>query len=213
MWHINSSSRVYGLQAPVWCLLAALLLRLPAVAAEEEALLLVQNAVNEVLQRLEEKQEQLREDDLMLNQLVVDLIVPHFDFDSMSRFVLARHWRTASMEQRHDFSAGFQRLMINAYAGSLLDYTGQQVQFLSERPGPRSDLLMVRSEIVPNDGGPRISVDYRMRRIKDQWKIIDVKVDGVSLLATYRSSFDATVRDRGLDVLIAEFPPLESAKP
>lgn len=186
-------------------LCAALLLSVQAAVAAPapggEALELVRVTTDKVLKALRTDAERLKKEPGRLNMLVDDLVLPHFDFERISRWVLGKHWNRASPEQQKVFIEEFRSLMVRTYAKSLLEYRDQQIVFLPVRPGEQPDEVEIRTEIQQQGGFP-IPIAYSLYRKGAAWKVFDVNIDGVSLVANYRTSFAKEVRESGIDGLI-----------
>lgn len=137
-----------------------------------------------------------------LSALIQEVILPHVDLDSAARLALARHWRSATEAQRDAFIKEFRGLLIRTYTTSLSEYSGEAVEYLKERR-EAEDRALVSTQIV-RENGPPIPVDYRLRRNGADWQVYDIIIDGVSLVINYRSSFQQTIRQEGLDTLIRQ---------
>jgi len=124
-----------------------------------------------------------------------------FDFRTMSKLVLARNWKRLSGPQQEEFVAEFKSYLANDYGNRIERYNQEEVAVLGEREEPRGDVT-VKTKIVggENDGA---LVDYRMRK-KDPkpWLIIDVVVEGISLIANFRDQFRDVMGNEGPVVLI-----------
>ena len=169
-------------------------------ATENSAEEVVRSTTEQVLDVLRKEGDGLKGDSQRVYQLIDELILPHFNFVKMSRWVLGRHWRKASKEQQQAFTVQFQGLLVRTYSQALVDYKDQKIEVLpmkSEATGP----VIVRSRIV-QAGGPPIPINYRMSLQNDQWKVFDVSIDGVSLVINYRASFNQEIRRNGIDGLI-----------
>lgn len=162
---------------------------------------LVRDTTNKVLQALQENKEQLQNDPLAVQALVGEIVLPHFDFELMSRLVLARGWREASAEQRQRFVQEFRQLLIRTYGTSLSHYSDQKVEYLPSQADPDPKRATVRTQIRQSDGPP-VPVVYQLRETKSGWKVFDVVIEGISLVQNYRTSFAAEIRQSGLDALI-----------
>lgn len=123
-----------------------------------------------------------------------------FDFDTMSRLVLARSWSRLSPEQQPQFVDEFRKHLSVTYGRNLDSYRNEAVAILGDREEARGDWT-VKSKIV-RGGTEDIAVDYRLRRNSEQWKIIDVTIEGVSLVANFRSQFQEIVSNGGVDRLL-----------
>lgn len=163
---------------------------------------LVKQTTDEVLATLQANRAEIQQNPAKVGEVVRTIVLPNFDFELMSRLVLARNWRTATPEQRQRFVQGFQELLIRTYATSLAQYSDQKVKYLPMQPSPDENRAMVRSEILqPN--GPSIPLQYMLRQGSDGWKVFDVVIEGVSLVQNYRASFASEIQQRGIDGLIA----------
>lgn len=123
-----------------------------------------------------------------------------FDFRTMSRLVLAKNWRRLSKEQQGEFVDEFTLYLANDYGSRIERYEQEQVAITGERVEPRGDVT-VKTKIVggANDGAV---VDYRMRKRDAGWKIIDVVIEGISLVANFRDQFrDVIGRGGPVDLL------------
>lgn len=165
---------------------------------------MVRETTREVLTALDENRERIEGDPRAVYELVGDIVLPRFDFELMSRFVLARHWRTASEAQRERFTEAFRQLLVRTYARALAEYSGEEeVRIPAQRIDTSRDRVTVETEIV-QPGGPPIPVDYTLLRQGDAWRVFDVTIEGVSLVQNYRSQFDGVVRREGMDALIEQ---------
>ena len=120
----------------------------------------------------------------------------------MSKWVLAKHWRTADKKQKLAFIRAFRTLMVRTYATALLDYTEQEIRYVPLRDDIGSGDVTVRTEVHQKTGQP-IGIKYGLHLRKKGWKVYDISVDGISLVANYRTSFNTEIKQKGLDGLIA----------
>ncbi len=167
---------------------------------------------NQILHLIEHKRGVYRHNKQALYAMVDHRIVPYFDFRRMSRWVLARYWRTATPQQRTAFTTQFTALMVRTYATALLSYSGQRIDYLPYRANPNSRHVMVKTLIVENNGGSNIPVDYMFIHEKVGWKVYDVTIDGVSLVTNYRSVYTTKIQRSGLNGLIASMKRANGAK-
>ena len=175
-----------------------------AMAADMPPDVLARRTTEKTLQAIREHRQELQRDPSMIYDLVKELVLPHFDFELMSRFVLAQNWRTATPAQRERFVGEFRQLLVRTYGRSLAEYSGQRVEFEPMHSEASVGRVTVRSHIKQADGPP-IALDYKLyKKRADGWKVFDVIVDGVSLVQNYRSSFRSEIRQHGLDALIKQ---------
>lgn len=171
----------------------------------------VQDTADKVLTRINSEREHLHAEPTKLYNLVEELVVPNFDFQRMAQWVLGRNWSGATAEERAAFTEQFRVLLVRTYAKALLEYTNQPINYLSEQPDADGRTVMVRTELV-QPGQKPMDINYRMRQRDGQWKVVDVLVGGVSLIATYRGEFAAKVRESGVSGLIATLTERNAAR-
>lgn len=123
------------------------------------------------------------------------------DINFVAKFVLGKNWRTASTQQQQDYIAAYRPFILKNYASKLAKYSGQTYSLKNARPD--GDASVVTMEINDPQGGQNIMVDYRLRGDDGSFKIVDITVEGVSLLNTQRSEFSGIVENKGMDGLIA----------
>jgi phospholipid transport system substrate-binding protein len=192
------------------CVLLVSVQVLPAAAtvSESPAQQLVMDTSDKVLAKIEQEKERLEQDSSFIFPLVEEIVLPHFDFVRMSRWVLGKNWRTASNEQKKQFIAEFRTLLVRTYAKALLEYTGEQkINYLPVHEGKDPKKVVIRTEII-QDGGLPLPIHYTLYQKNDAWKVIDIKVEGVSLVANYRSSFGTEIRKDGMDKLLVRLEGL-----
>jgi phospholipid transport system substrate-binding protein len=131
-----------------------------------------------------------------------DLLEHHFDFADMGRIALGYHWRELSATQRSQFTVLFTAFIENAYLNKIQDYSGQDVAVLGEN-SEGAGFSRVRSQII-QPGKQPIRVDYLLRELDGDWKIYDVTVDAISIIANYRNQFNRVINDQGFDKLMAD---------
>jgi phospholipid transport system substrate-binding protein len=132
-----------------------------------------------------------------------DMLVSKFDVPTIGRFVLGRHWRTATETQRAEVLDLFETMIVKTYNGRFSDYKGEQFQVVGQRAD--NDSAMVTTNVSQPRGGPPIKVDWRVLKPQGQLKIVDVMIEGVSMSVTQQQEFGAVVQRNGgqIDGLLA----------
>jgi len=132
---------------------------------------------------------------------IENIAYARFDFPTMSRLVLARNWKRFDAEQRVTFEKEFKRFLANNYRDRIDGYEQEQVEILAERKEPRGDVT-VRTRIVGGeyDG---TNIDYRLRNRGNGWLVIDVVIEGISLVSNYRDQFKEVLSSGGPDELLS----------
>ena len=124
-----------------------------------------------------------------------------FAVDTIGRFALGRYWRTASPEQQKEYLALFREFVLKSYASRLDGYSGETFTVVKAHAIDDKDTL-VNTEITQSNAEP-IRVDYRVRARQGDYKIVDVLVEGISLITTQRSEFASIINRDGIDGLLA----------
>jgi phospholipid transport system substrate-binding protein len=195
-----------------WFLAVAALLLAPPVLAQTAPDALVKSVAEDVL-RIVRQDKQLREGDTSrMAQLIEEKIVPHFDFERMTRLAVGRNWREATPEQRKTLVDEFRTLLVRSYSAAYSTYNHIVVEVRPLKVQPDEEDVQVKSQIKLPGGAPPVNVDYSMVKNSDAWKVYDVSVDGVSLVTTYRSTFADEVRKGGIDGLIKSLKDLNTAR-
>lgn len=171
-----------------------------ATAEEHPAQKLTEETVHEIMARLEKEETVVRAESSRLYQIVDEMILPHFDFDAMSSWVLGKYWRKATPAQKQRFSAEFQRLLVRTYSNALLAAIGKKIEFLPLKSASKDEAI-VRTEVEQKGGFP-IPIDYKMHFKNNKWQVYDVVIDNISLVLNYRTSFAKEIKDEGIDKLI-----------
>lgn len=157
-----------------------------------------QTMVNSALQVLANKTTPVQIRRRQLRQLVEN----QFDFTEMSRSALGYHWRSLTPDQRAQFTALFTAFIEDAYLSKIQDYSGQRVQFDGQTPLGQG-YMQINTDIIQPGKNP-ITVNYLLLQKGDTWKIYDVTVDAISIIANYRNQFNRVINDKGFDQLMAD---------
>lgn len=162
---------------------------------------LVRETSERMLTALKNEHDALKANPAKLYTLTEEIILPHFDFERISSWVLGKYWREATPEQKSRFTQEFRNLLVRTYATAMLEYSGQQIKYLPLKTDSGANTVTVRTEVV-QPGGPAIPINYSLFVKEGEWKVYDVVVENTSLVANYRSSFANEIRQSGLDALI-----------
>lgn len=133
--------------------------------------------------------------------LVETRILPLFDFTRMTQNAVARNWRAATPEQQKALITEFKTLLVRTYSTALSSYRGQAIEFKRLRAAAGDTEVTVKS-VIKQPGNEPLTMDYDMEKMAAGWKVYDIKIEGVSLITTYRETFAGEVRAGGVDGLI-----------
>ena len=188
---MRRSTRTFSKKAAS-SLVALALLALAAPAAAQTPSQVVDGLASQVVAVLKDGQLSSDQKRAQIEAIAYGAI----DFTTLSKLVLARNWPKFSTEQRVAFEQEFKQHLSMTYGRNIDNYKNEKVQILGERPEARGDVT-VQSKIVRGGGSEDVVVDYRLRQAGGQWKIIDVIVEGVSLVSNFRSQFQDIVANGG----------------
>ena len=136
-----------------------------------------------------------------IDDLVDAKVLPYFNFSHMTALAVGRNWPKASAEQQKMLTSEFRTLLVRTYSSALSTYKNQVIEFKPLRAAAADTDVTVRTQ-VKQPGAEPINIDYSMEKIPSGWKVYDVAVGGVSLVTNYRETFNAEIRDGGVDSLI-----------
>lgn len=185
-----------------WLLSAAVMMLSSLAMADTVAPdVLVKTTATEVLDIVKKDKEIQNGDMKKIVALTEEKILPHFNFERMSQLVLGRNWTKASKDQQEKFVGEFRDLLVRTYSSALAKYRNQTMEFKPLRAQPNDTKAVVKTLIVQSGSQP-IKIDYSMEKKTDAWKVVDVTIEDVSIVTSYRSQFDETIKKDGMDVLI-----------
>jgi phospholipid transport system substrate-binding protein len=133
--------------------------------------------------------------------LVEKKVLPHFNFVRMTQLAVGRHWREATPEQQKLLVVEFRTLLVQTYAATFTAYRDQVIEYRPLRVQSDETEVVVKSHINQSGGQP-VTVDYKMQKNDDGWKVYDVVVGDLSLVQSYRGSFNSEVQKGGIDGLV-----------
>ncbi len=134
----------------------------------------------------------------------------HIDFGKMARTALGMHWRDFSPEQRGEFVPVFTKFIEGVYISRIEQYTvgkvqetiqTSNIQFTKER-FDAPDQAVVFSQVTLQNRAKPVDLNYLMQRDADEWKVYDITLDAISVIANYRNQFNRVLNDGGYDKLI-----------
>lgn len=172
-----------------------------AVSEIEPPVALLERTSQQVIKILRDDHELLKQDPDRVYKIIDDYILPHLDQVTMAKLALGKNWKKASKQQKIDFVDAFRDLLIRTYSKSLLEFKDQEIRYFPANLTPDVKKTSIRAEVI-QPGGPSIPIAYRMRVKNNAWKVYDIKIDGISLVTSYRGTFTQEVRKSGIDGLL-----------
>ena len=161
----------------------------------------LKDSVEEISLLVSQYKDKFETDEEFLRDKMNSTVMPKLDIELMSKIVLGKKiWTNLSESQKGDFVEAFKYRMTSTYMKSITAFDGEKVVFLPYEPGKRENIAYVKSKyLIP---GGDISVDYRLIKKSDEWKVYDIIFDGISLMKNYRVDFREHVSQSGIDSLI-----------
>ena len=173
-----------------------------AHAADEEIRSMAMEVSDKILARTAARRDELRAHPERLSDALGDLVDPYFDFTAMTQSAMGKYWPRASASEQGMITQEYTKLLVRTYGAAVLNYSGKPIEYGSPKRSKDGKRVEVPSEVTPASGQP-VSIDYRMHQVGSKWKVYDVKIDGISLIANYRTSFASEIRKGGMSGLIA----------
>jgi len=171
----------------------------------DEPMSVVKTTVNQALDVLRDTSSPLAQRQDKLRQIVAGT----FDFKEMAKSALGYHWKELTSAQQQEFTDAFVAFIEDSYLSKINDYRGQQVNFLrATNDGPQ--YAQVNTDIV-QPKGDAIHVNYRLLQENGTWRIYDVTVDAISIIANYRNQFNRVMNSKGYQTLINDLKAKQAA--
>ncbi|HYL24330.1 MAG TPA: ABC transporter substrate-binding protein [Burkholderiales bacterium] len=181
--------------------LFALATALPLRAQEVPPDQLVKSVTLDVVDLIAKDKEIRAGNRAKLIELIDAKVLPHFNFAAMTALALGQSWNKATSEQKKRLTEEFRTLLVRTYASALAAYSEQKFEFRPLRAKPTDTDVTVQVRVLQVGAQP-VPIDYSMEKTASGWKVYDVMVGGVSLVANYRTEFNNVVRDSGIDGLV-----------
>ena len=155
--------------------------------------------VDRVLKALDDSELKKENRALDRRQSVRKIAEDIFDFGETAKRSLGRHWLARSAAEREEFVGLFADLLERSYISKIELFNGEKIQFVGDTAD--GDQAVVRTKIITKQG-TEVPVDYRMLRKGDRWLVYDVIIEGVSLVANYRTQFNKIIQTSSFQELV-----------
>jgi len=172
-----------------------------SIAADAPPNVMVRMVTDEVLGILRDNGAIRSGDTARAAELIEQKVLPNFNFRRMTALAVGRDWRSATTEQQGRLVEQFRTLLVRTYSNALTQYKDQTIEFRPLRARAEDADVTVRADIR-QPGAPAISLDFRLEKAAEGWKVYDVAVAGVSLVTNYRGTFSQEILQGGLNGLI-----------
>ncbi|WP_423823361.1 ABC transporter substrate-binding protein [Salinisphaera sp. SPP-AMP-43] len=163
---------------------------------------LAKQTVEKVLDDLEGRRAELRNNPQELYALIDRDLVPLLDLPYMSQLVLGRYWRQASPDQRQRFQKAFKSMLIRTYGSALLGFNDNvEIEYKPVR-APADAERVTFNAVIHSPNGQDTPVSLQLHQVQDEWKVYDGSVGNLSFVTNYRGQFNSEIRRNGLESLI-----------
>jgi phospholipid transport system substrate-binding protein len=163
---------------------------------------LIKDTVRDVLEIVRNDKELRAGNQKKMLELVDAKVLPHFNFEHMTKLAVGKSWRVATAEQKKQLMSEFRILLVRTYTKAFTSYRDQIVEVKPFKMDPAATEVTVKTAIVKPGSQQPILVDYDMEKMPDGWKVYDLTVEGVSLVTSYRGTFADQIQQVGIDGLI-----------
>lgn len=210
-WKVQTIRRIGMLLAGL--ILAALFSSYARAAAadsmsNEDPQPVVSKRISQLVTRLRDNADAIRTDKSIAYQISDELIAPFIDFPRIAQLVIGKYWRDASEAQKEQLIKEIRELLVRSYVTAMASYIDDlvseknMIEFLPSRYKFGDRKASVRANIALG-GRSAAQVQYQLY-YRDQWKIYDIVIEGISLAITYRTTFGEQIKRNGLENLIAQ---------
>ncbi|NNC66790.1 MAG: ABC transporter substrate-binding protein [Gammaproteobacteria bacterium] len=188
----------------IYTLITMMLCFIPWVVSAEDKTPheIIEQTSTEVLAALKNDSSEIKSNPNKINELVEEIILPICDLERMGKYILAKHWKTATDEQRDSFVTEFKQMLIRNYGKHLAEYSNATVTVIPEKLVEEKLYQTVSTKLDTRIGSKPFQVDYVFRVTEDSSKVVDVRVEGMSILKTFRTVFSQEIAETSLDELI-----------
>lgn len=176
-----------------------------ALAEDPAPVTMLKQSTVAVLAVLKSHQGTLKSNPKYLEGQIRRIVVPKFDLVTMAQSVVGRrHWQASSPALQQAFIREFTDLVISVYSAPLVEYNGDRVEFSPLRSSIEGQSRIVVQTTIQRPTGQRIAVNYSLKRSGNGWKVYDFSIEGISMIASYRSQFADVLESQGMSGLLAQ---------
>lgn len=176
-----------------------------AFAADPPPVTMLKQSTVQMLAVLKSNQGRLKGNPRIIESEIRRIVVPKFDVVSMAQSVVGRrHWQESSPAQQQAFIREFTDLVVSVYSAPLEDYNGDRVQFFPLRDSIEGQSRIVVQTAILRPTGQKVAVNYSLKYTGNGWKVYDFSIEGISMVASYRSQFADVLENKGMAGLLAQ---------
>ena len=162
---------------------------------------LIRSTVDEVIAIIKQDKDIQAGDQKKILALVDAKVLPHFDFERMTQLAVGRPWRSATPEQKLALVREFRNMLVRTYTKVFTVYRDQVVEVKPVKLAGDATEVTVQT-IISKPGTQPVPVNYEMKKADTGWKAYDIFIEGVSMVMSYRGTFNSQIQQNGIDGLI-----------
>lgn len=163
---------------------------------------IIEQTSTQVLIALNSDANEIKNNPNKINDLVDEIILPICDLERMGKYILAKHWKTATEVQRDAFVTEFKAMLIRNYGKHLVEHANAKVTVIPDKRTEDKLYQTVNTKLDTRIGSKPFHVDYVFRVTDSASKVVDVRVEGISILKTFRTAFTQEIAETSLQELI-----------
>ena len=124
------------------------------------------------------------------NSKFTDLVMSAIDLNLISKFVLSKTWKNATDDQKQRYIQAFKDYFINSYANKLDQYSGEQVEVVDAEEAGK---YVIVNSFIYREGTDTLKINLKWRLLNrdNEIKIIDLNIEGISLIIAQREEFQS----------------------
>ncbi len=161
---------------------------------------IIQSSTSSMIQELINRKSEIKDDKTIVMDIVETLLIPHFASNTISRKVLGIHARKISKEEKARFAAAFRFFMVRFYANVFAQYSNQTFNYLPTPDFSSKKRVTIKTQLIMSGSSP-ISIDYKMQRSGKSWKIVDLTVEGISMVISNKKLFTTQISNDGIETV------------
>lgn len=163
---------------------------------ESEVKIFVENVGNQIINIANDKTlNEAKKREKIINE--IDKVI---DSEWIAKFVLGKNYKNLSDKQKQDFTRLYREFMINTYGPKFKNYNGKK--FTVNEVEKQSSFYIARAEFLPKDSDEPILTDFRVKKKDGKLYVLDFIAEGISLIETQRSEFNATIDKEGVEIFL-----------
>jgi len=163
---------------------------------------IIEKSSHDVLTALKNDEIEIKSNPNKINELVDEIILPICDLERMGKYILAKHWKTATDDQRLTFVNEFKKMLIRNYGKHIAEHSNAKVTVIPVKQIEGKLYQTVSTKLNTQIGSKPFHVDYVFRVTDSSSKVVDVRIEGMSILKTFRTAFSQEIAETSLEELL-----------